>query len=134
MKKIVVILGLLIGSSSFAANVEKPVTPAAGDSQDGLTLVCTTGIVIFKVFPNAEEVTFSEKGLETKAKLNGVKECRRNEGKYFCYHSNNDKMINISLDIGSKHPDDRVTVFINDHAKNSTENGKRYSCLVWKNK
>jgi hypothetical protein len=103
---------------------------AQGAAKTASSLACDGGVALSDLLPGAQQITFTEKGDSTKAKLDGMDECKGNKGKYFCYHANSETMINIPLDIGSKHQGDKVVIFINDDADDVTGNGKSISCTV----
>ena len=105
---------------------------AEGAAKTTSSLGCDGGVVLSDLSPGAQQITFSEKGDSTKAKLNGMDECKGNKAKFFCYHANSETMINIPLDVGSKHQGDKVVIFINDDADDVTGNGKSISCTVSK--
>ena len=99
-------------------------------SKRELSLECAGGLSFSNISQDAQRITFIEKTEPTQAKLNGMKECKRNIGKFLCYHANSETMINIPLDIDSKKKGDTVIVFVNSDADDVTGNGVGQSCVV----
>ena len=124
VSKFVFIFGAVVFSLHAHAGTKKSAKP------EGLSLECGEGISFSGVSAKAPQVTFTEKGDSTPAKLGAMEECKANAGKFFCYHANSETMINIPLDIDAKHSGDKVTISINDDADDVTGNGKAYTCAV----
>jgi hypothetical protein len=117
MKILFVALFLLMENVTFA-------------SGPGLALDCPGDISLSHMSKAATTLNFTEKNDTSEAHLNGMKECQSTAGKFYCYQARSETMINLPLDIFSKHQGDSVVIFINDDADDVSGTGKSYKCTV----
>jgi hypothetical protein len=122
----ILIVTTLLGVYAHAQNQAS----IAASAKAGATLECENGITFKNVSSKAQVIQFVQKEDIANAKLNDMEECKARAGKFLCFHANSETMINLPLDVASKHSGDRLTVFINDDADDVTGNGKSYSCTV----
>ena len=128
----------LVGCATVrpAAPGEPAVTPVGGAAvadanlADRIELHCEAGYGIVASRTNSAEVTFKQDKQDFVAKQNAMEVCHHNEGKFLCYKVNADTMINLPIDLASRHSGEKVKLEVNDDAGDTPGNGKGFECTV----
>jgi hypothetical protein len=126
----IIVFGFVSSALAVGKTPKETATSVVNSMAKKVSVSCDNEIKLAGLDAHATQISFTEKKDTTQAKLNGIEECKQNEGKSLCYHANGETMINIPLDIGAKKKGDSVTVFINDDADDVVGNGKAYLCKV----